>query len=590
MTSVLVLALLLLGSLILNLLLLCRGGIRVCDSCPCNQMNNLPEKLSARKKRRYPQKRPYRAPLLLTDSESGSSTDSTLEVHWPSDPVLESRAFLSKVGERRPSGDSISSAHALKPPPLKSPSSPGLYMQSRKLQLPDITQTEQETVPSTFPCQELSNTNTKEEEESGGILWRMKILFSLFAEESRSDKKGFAVLVAITLCGKLYNQKMDWIFSSSVTVHSGCLFSSPHARVLCVSILSREIVSESLGSVVFGWILVFAGCSVLSLMVGCLLFCGFYIKSPNGPKGTWYKWIKEVVCQMNRLCLLPNHNFKKLQMNCKLNLHFGVAHFATNLIQTANESIVFLCISKRFWEDILRFSCSQNPWRRGIFVLLHAFLPTEESRLTSLAAFLNRNLLTQRLNTLPPISAFAVPRAESATVPLFSSLGIMNKRKIVYLEWTFREIQISLFSFGSEKVTLWLWSFIVGSTEFSVHGSTAPKLEQILCFCLCPALGSTCSVVGTNEMPCEQGGRTRKWQWKLPMPATYTMETAGMALLSHGLSKYETWKPAEDNSECGRCAYFFGRNLVWRWKVVVRVTSCESCSKKKEKGFLVSEN
>ena len=124
---------------------------------PTKTSKIFPKKLSIKRRKRYQQKRLYCAPIILSDSELSSLSNVDDEVVWSRDAIPEASGFLSKVGERRPSGDSMSAF------PMKSPSSPGLYMQCRKLQLPDITHTMQETVPETVPLAELSHRHSNED-------------------------------------------------------------------------------------------------------------------------------------------------------------------------------------------------------------------------------------------------------------------------------------------------------------------------------------------------------------------------------------------------------------------------------------------
>ena len=80
---------------------------------------------------------------------------------WSRDPQpSESRDFLPKAGAELPTSSESLNKHAF---PVKSPTSPGLYMQSRKLQLPDITHTEREAAaPETVPLKDLSATSAAE--------------------------------------------------------------------------------------------------------------------------------------------------------------------------------------------------------------------------------------------------------------------------------------------------------------------------------------------------------------------------------------------------------------------------------------------
>ena len=99
----------------------------------------------------------YRAPIIISDSESSSLSDSDAEdIVWSRDAEPESHDFLSKASELPTSSLNTRGF------PVKSPTSPGLYMQSRKLQLPDITHTEQEAAPETVPLKNLSATSAAE--------------------------------------------------------------------------------------------------------------------------------------------------------------------------------------------------------------------------------------------------------------------------------------------------------------------------------------------------------------------------------------------------------------------------------------------
>ncbi len=160
-------------SFALNLILLfCRPA----SLASCCSPEQLPQKLESlrvkKRKLQGKQKRLYRAPVAAsftmdTDSTMTSSdSDKELELFAQTrSKTLQSESgdFLSKVGERRrPSGDSVSSAHALlAKPPFCAPSSAGLYMQSRAA-MPDITQTEHEAVRTS---QEAATTNVKPMED-----------------------------------------------------------------------------------------------------------------------------------------------------------------------------------------------------------------------------------------------------------------------------------------------------------------------------------------------------------------------------------------------------------------------------------------
>ena len=147
------------GSLVLNIVLLCYARSKNCEPCSFEDIKELPEKFSMKKRKNYRQKRLYRAPVIISDSDSSSFSDSdTEDVVWSRDVEPESRDFLSKASELPTSSESLNTRGF----PVKSPTSPGLYMQSRKLQLPDITHTEQEAAPETVPLKDLSATNVAE--------------------------------------------------------------------------------------------------------------------------------------------------------------------------------------------------------------------------------------------------------------------------------------------------------------------------------------------------------------------------------------------------------------------------------------------
>ena len=144
------------GSLLLNIVLLCCIKKNISEFCFYKEIRDLPKKLIKRR-RKYQQKRTYRARIILSESELTSLSDADDEINWSRDPIPEACGFLSKVGERRPSGESLSVL------PKKSPTSPGLYMQSRKFQLPDITRTERDPAPETVPLQDSSHKHSTED-------------------------------------------------------------------------------------------------------------------------------------------------------------------------------------------------------------------------------------------------------------------------------------------------------------------------------------------------------------------------------------------------------------------------------------------
>ena len=148
----------------MNLFLLC---------CRSGQCHVLSEDLKGKYQKykqspRRPKRRIYRAPppLIVGYSDSSTETESELDLQQPRDQ----HDFLSKIGEK--AKGSQEKVHV-----QKSPSSPGIYMQTRQPVLPDITP-KNEIPRVTSDIHDIESKQQSQEEEDEEDLFKFPLLES----------------------------------------------------------------------------------------------------------------------------------------------------------------------------------------------------------------------------------------------------------------------------------------------------------------------------------------------------------------------------------------------------------------------------